>query len=670
MENNIPTTHTHWMHFMSHSQKHYFFTLIMIAVLILAAEVRFYNLDGQSFWYDEGVAFGHSQRSLSELIPRLQNNVHVPAYFGTLALWEDVTGSSEFALRAYSVLWSVLSVAGVYALGKRLFSPIAGMTAALLVTLNSFSIFYAQETRMYAMLAAISVLSMWAFVRWSQIAIQPYAGENRESPLVMQQLWRWGFAFALLNIVGEYTHVSYALLMLTQGVMAVILLVNLAIRYSGGGFPFRVLSRAIIIYVTVNLLTIIAFSPWLLTALSQIAAQPNISDAIPLTDVIRTIQGWFGFGITFEEGTGGMTGVMYFLLIFGLMTLQVHWRKDDWWMLLLPVIWVLVSAGLYLYLELYSRYLRFLLPAQIGFALWIGRGVWILWGIVSRHPQRITRYMPKIAAVVAVFAFAWTQFQLLTPLYHDENYQRDDYRGMIATIEAEAYEGNAIILDAPGLQEIFFYYYAGELPVYPLPAGNNIAEDTSFIIEGHERIFVVFYGQDEQDPEGIVEHTLNTEAFQISSEWVGDVRFERYAAPVNFSALEATQVSGVRFGDSITLERVTISNTVFSANDVIQMQLQWSTSALLETRYKVFVQLLDSNGLLVAQRDSQPSANSAPTTLWQIGEVIEDNHALAIGDLAAGEYTLIIGLYDMDDASLRLPVGESNYLVLGQILVE
>src|SRR5210317_701438 len=108
--------------FMTHTHKHHIFTAIMIAILVLASGVRFYNLGTQSFWYDEGVAYGHSQRTLLELIPRLQNNVHVPAYFGSLAIWEDFTASSEFALRAYSVLWSVVSVAAVYALGKHLFS--------------------------------------------------------------------------------------------------------------------------------------------------------------------------------------------------------------------------------------------------------------------------------------------------------------------------------------------------------------------------------------------------------------------------------------------------------------------------------------------------------------------------------------------------------------------
>lgn len=648
-------------------------SILILLILLIATAARFYHLDAQSLWYDEGVAFGHSQRNLLEMIPRLQNNVHVPAYFGTLALYENFVGSTEFALRSYSALWSILSVAAVYALGKRLFHPIAGLSAALLVALNGFSVYYGQETRMYAMLAAIATLSMWAFAKWALLAIQPYPGEDSESPSMSRRLWQWGLAFALLNTLGEYTHVSYALVMLSQGVMAILLLVNLIDRAISGKIPSRIARRALMIYVAVNLLSLLIFAPWIITAISQISAQPNISDTMSLAVILRIIQGWFAFGITFEEGMAGMQVVMYFLLLFGLLRVTDN-RKSAWWRLLFPVIWVLISMSLYLYLELYGRYLRFLLPAQIGFALWMGRGVWVLWEIVPRSIEHrtgwqrtATRYLPKIAATVAILAFAWQQLSLLDALYHDENYQRDDYRSMVASIMNEANEGDAIILSAPGIQEIFGYYYDGNLPVYTLPAGDDIQGDTEEIINSHGRIYVVLYGNAEQDPDGIVVSTLNSEAFPISGEWVGDVRFERYASPANFSESETVTAY---FGAHITLESIALNRRNFSPNDAIQLQLAWSTDAMLETRYKVFIQLLDSNGVLVAQRDSEPGGNQALTTLWQVDEIVVDNHALAIPDLAPGDYRLIIGLYDSQNPESRLTVGDNDFYDAGIIVIE
>lgn len=652
------------------TSKHSLPIVLMLVILLLASAVRFYNLGGQSLWYDEGVAFGHSQRSLAEMIPRLQNNVHVPAYFGSLALYEDAVGSTEFGLRSYSVLWSILGIAAVYALGKRLFHPLAGLASALLVALNSFNIFYAQETRMYAMLATVAALSMLAFVKWAKLTLQPDASE---APSVSKRLWRWGLVFALLNVLGEYTHISYALVMLTQGAMALLLLGNLLTRSIGGRLPYRVFIRALLIYVTVNILTLLLFAPWIVTAISQISSQPNISDVLSWEAIIRIIQGWFAFGITFEEGIGGMGVVMYFFLLFGLLKITDN-RKVAWWTLLLPIVWVAISLGAYLYLELYARYLRFLLPAQLGFALWMGRGAWVLWEIVPRRAENRTGWqkqatllLPKFAAIVAVLAFAWQQFTLLSALYTDEKYTRDDYRTMVQTISDEAGEGDAIILSAPGIQEIFGYYYDDVVPVFTLPASDNIAQDTQHIIDDYERIYVVLYGQAEQDPNQLVEATLNQNAFPITGEWVGDVRFERYASPANFEDVESADS---QFGEHITLENFALSSQTVRPNDALQIQLTWTTDSLLDTRYKVFLQLLNAEGVLVAQRDSEPSGNQAPTTSWQVNETIIDNHALAIPDLPAGDYTLIMGLYASDNPQARLSVNDTDFLILARIIVE
>ncbi len=82
------------------------------------------------------------------------------------------------------------------------------------------------------------------------------------------------------------------------------------------------------------------------------------------------------------------------------------------------------------------------------------------------------------------------------------------------------------------------------------------------------------------------------------------------------------------------------------------------------------MQLLDANGVLVAQRDSEPQGGLAPTTTWQPGDAISDRHALLI-DLPPGSYTLIAGLYDLDNPSARLPVNDGgDYLQLATITVK
>ncbi len=613
---------------------------IVTIILLVAAAVRLHNLGVQSFWYDEGVAFAHSQRTLSQIIPALQNNVHVPAYFGLLALYEDFVGSSEFALRSLSAFFSVLSVAFTYALGRRLFGVIAGVAAAAFVALNTFSIYYAQEARMYAMLSAVGVASMWVFVGF-----------------VRGQTLNRGLALGLLNTLGIYTHYSYALVMLAQGTLALIWLLTWAyqdvIAPEQGESRLMPVLRGFVAYTAANLLTLLLFLPWLPIALRQVSAQPNVSQPVPLPQLLNTLFGWLALGRTYTEVLGGMGIAVYFFLIFGLLLLPDQRRQRAWWALLLPVVWVLISLGAYLYLELYERYLRFLLPAQIAVALWMGRGLWVIWHLRTRETQ--TRLVPKVVAVLVGLAFTWTLARGVPPLYADAAYQRHDYRGLAATITREADENDAVVLTAPGLAEIFGYYYEGVAPVYPLPGAGDARADVLEIVQASERVFAVYYGTGEQDPDSTVEGTLSRAAYQISDVWVDDMRFVRYATPAEFDADDAQTVNA-QFGEHITLTRYTLNTDQLQPNDLLQLQLQWTTDAALATRYKVFVQLLAADGVLVAQRDSIPAGGQAPTTSWRLGATVIDNHALSIPDLAAGAYTLIVGLYDANDPQARLTV--------------
>jgi hypothetical protein len=154
----------------------------------------------------------------------------------------------------------------------------------------------------------------------------------------------------------------------------------------------------------------------------------------------------------------------------------------------------------------------------------------------------------------------------------------------------------------------------------------------------------------------------------VSDEWWqdSDIRFVRYAAPYNFGTLTA---SGAQFGQHITLREYGVSGTDFQAGDVVQVRLNWQTDASLETRYKVFIQLLDANGVLAAQRDSEPGGGQQITTTWIPDTPITDNHALFLRDLPAGEYTLIVGLYDLNDATQRLEVDGESALTLAMITV-
>src|SRR5262249_6727436 len=155
---------------------------------------------------------------------------------------------------------------------------------------------------------------------------------------------------------------------------------------------------------------------------------------------------------------------------------------------------------------------------------------------------------------------------------------------------------------------------------YPLPTGlggddAQTLEDVQKVIRQSKRIFVLFWGESERDPHHIVEDTLNSAAFEAGEDGrLRDVRLCEDGMPGN---LPDSKPVHRLFGDSIMLERAAVSGRVFHPGDVVQVRLEWTTDAPLNKRYKVFVQLLDAGGVLVAQRDSEPVGGSQPTTTWQ-----------------------------------------------------
>ena len=149
-----------------------------LLVILIAFTVRFHHLGTQSLWNDEGNSLRLAQRSVGDLIDAAGRDIHPPGYYLALKGWIALAGQSEFSLRALSALAGVLTAAVTVALGRALFSRAAGIMAGLLVALSPFAVYYSQETRMYAQLALLSVLSMWALVVWIRRIPSPDTGRG------------------------------------------------------------------------------------------------------------------------------------------------------------------------------------------------------------------------------------------------------------------------------------------------------------------------------------------------------------------------------------------------------------------------------------------------------------------------------------------------------------
>lgn len=623
-----------------------------LALVLAGAGARWHRLGEQSLWNDEGNAYVQATRDPLSIAENAARDIHPPGYYWALGAWRILTGETEFALRALSALAGVLTVAFTYALGARLYGGLAGLVAALVIALNTFSIYYGQEARMYALLALLSAGAMWAFVGF----VRARTPARR---------WRWGLALAAFNTAGLWTQYVYPSVMIVQGVAMLAWLIA-DLRES------RDLRHRLGVYVAVNLLTVALFLPWLPVAWGQITTWPNTGQAIPLADALAQIIGWLTLGITYEYTTFGVP--ILFILLFGVLTRAPDPHGRLGWHLLLPPLWVGVTLGGFLALGMFREAnLKLLLPAQIGWALWIGRGLWVVWHLPVRRTAPLAQASPRLAAVGGALVLALSLVSGMDALYNAPQFQRDDYRGIVREITS-APVTPAVILNAPGQSEVFGYY-AGDLPnVYRLPIGMTVDEEATLrelegIIRRHDRIAAVLWGTDERDPQNLVQGTLDRDTFQVDSRWFGDVRLVRYVTP---RSLEPEIESGVVFGGVITLAGYRLSGTRLAPGDALQVQLRWRAGAPLDTPYKVFVQLLNPDGKLAHQRDSEPAGGTQPTPTWEPQADVIDNHALLLPpDLPAGDYTLIVGLYPAHDPFSRLlpdATGES-FVVLGVVRV-
>jgi hypothetical protein len=291
--------------------------------------------------------------------------------------------------------------------------------------------------------------------------------------------------------------------------------------------------------------------------------------------------------------------------------------------------------------------------------------------LLGRRPVAGLVALP--AALAALLCFGLTAGRSLANNYFDPAYARDDYRGIAADIRAMQRDGDAILLNAPNQWEVFTYYYNDGVPVYPVARDRPLDEaaeekELSDILTRHRRLFALYWGDRESDPNRFVERWLAAHTYPAQDVWRGNVRFLIYAVPVQ--ATGGTTLVAARFGSHIRLESYTLLSNRLQPGDVLQLSLFWTTDAPLTDTVKVFVHVIDANDRILAQHDVEPGAGLRPTTTWAPGEVVSDHHGILIPlDTPPGTHRLAVGLYHPDGSRLPLETGEDR-LFLGDVTIE
>ncbi len=86
-----------------------------------------------------------------------------------------------------------------------------------------------------------------------------------------------------------------------------------------------------------------------------------------------------------------------------------------------------------------------------------------------------------------------------------------------------------------------------------------------------------------------------------------------------------------------------------SASHTVVLRLTWQALAPMGKDYVAFIHVVDASGQTVWQMDRQPRNGAYPTSLWDVGEIVDDELRIRIPDGAMSRtYRLHLGVYDPD----------------------
>jgi uncharacterized membrane protein len=156
--------------------------ITLIAIVLVAAALRWAWLDAAVLSRDEGSSWRVSRYEPLELLRHCAANVHAPLSFLLLKAWTNVVGDSVFAMRSLSALYGVLCVPLIYFVvleagrlpGRQPGPPTVpetrshqwgGLVAACAIALHPLQLEVSRTARMYSLGALLVLVTSFLLLR-------------------------------------------------------------------------------------------------------------------------------------------------------------------------------------------------------------------------------------------------------------------------------------------------------------------------------------------------------------------------------------------------------------------------------------------------------------------------------------------------------------------------
>jgi mannosyltransferase len=145
---------------------------VVVVVLIISLVLRFWTRS--DLWLDEALTVNIARQPLHEIPSFLRRDGAPPLFYVLLHFWIGWFGTSDLAVRSLPGVIGVITLPLTWLAGRRLGGRTVAWAALLLVATSPFAVRYDTETRMYSLIALLTVL---AFLALDRSLRRPRAGD-------------------------------------------------------------------------------------------------------------------------------------------------------------------------------------------------------------------------------------------------------------------------------------------------------------------------------------------------------------------------------------------------------------------------------------------------------------------------------------------------------------
>jgi len=637
----------------------------LVVVLAIALLVRLPNLGYSEFQGDEAVIMQRAADALlgddDELFIHQKGPVEILV---PMSIWALSGTTTEWQARLPFVLAGLLAVLSVTALGSSWFGHRAGIAAGLLVAINGFLVAFSRILQYQNLVIAMGCLSLLWLIE--------YRLARRLMALVLSAIF---LAFGLLSHYDTVLMVPAA---------AAVLVVALVESKSGPRVGRNVFGHLLVAAGVGAVVLAFFYVPFVLN--------PMFSRTFSYLAGGRLGSGLFHNSLTSVWRMSVFYNALYYVVGLGFLVLVAaikrRGRPAAWLYLGMPLIFycfVVVDPRTHVYTfypgaavlagallagvvpsASWSRRLRAVMGGALG--LWYALCAGYIGLAFVSHRVEYKRAWPESRHPLYPVPFA---DEALPPYGHFGFPYRAGWKAVEYLFDQGIVFGTYASNEEPEVTT--WYIRSGARTMCGHPDVYVVAEDVQDEI-------AIDWGELEREYQLVAEVAVSgltkirvfaqasgdADVMQLSSEEYAPW-YDRAVTPVAQRAAPYDGVYGVGadFGDVGRLLGFDLAQNRVRRGSSTVVTLYWQALSSPDRNYQVFVHLLD-DGELVAQHDGAPACAFAPTSLWESGEIVRDEHVIALDATAPlGTYDLNVGLYDLLTFE-RLPVsgGPSGTLVL------